>query len=49
MDFLETVLNVGHEQHPDMIRWDSGSFDPTGSRCVASSFRLARISSLRMY
>ena len=30
MDFLEAVLDPGHEEHRDMVRWYGGPFDPSG-------------------
>ena len=30
MDFLEAVLDPGHEEHRDMARWYGGPFDPFG-------------------
>ena len=30
MDFLEAILDPGHEEHRGMVRWYGGPFDPIG-------------------
>ena len=34
-DFLEAILNPGHKEHPAMLRWHGGPFDP--GRCDIAS------------
>ena len=43
-DFLETIKNVNHSEHEDMLEWVGGEFDPEEFDMKYVNERLKRIS-----